>query len=123
MMRKKQSLRTKMKMKMKMKKMTAMNFNWFEAKTRGLNDWQKAELKHRWGTMHSVLSSRSRMERQVAGGSRAADTRVRRGERESCQQVRLRAEVELGRALPGAAGPAGLAGSLASRGHSAAWAA
>ena len=38
---------------------------WFEAKTRGLNDWQKAELKGKWGTMQSVLSSRSRMERVV----------------------------------------------------------
>jgi len=39
---------------------------WFEAKTRGLNDWQKEELKRQWGTMQSVLSSRSRMERVVS---------------------------------------------------------
>jgi type I restriction enzyme R subunit len=39
---------------------------WFEAKTRGLNDWQKAELKIRWGTMQSVLSSKSRMDRVVS---------------------------------------------------------
>jgi type I restriction enzyme R subunit len=39
---------------------------WFEAKTRGLNDWQKDELKKQWGTMQSVLSSRSRMERVVS---------------------------------------------------------
>jgi len=38
---------------------------WFEAKTRGLNDWQKDELKKKWGTMQQVLSSRSRMERVV----------------------------------------------------------
>lgn len=38
---------------------------WFEAKTKGLNDWQKEELKSRWGTMQTVLSSRSRMERVV----------------------------------------------------------
>src|SRR4030095_10979897 len=38
---------------------------WFDAKTKGLNDWQKDELKKRWGTMQSVLSSRSRMERVV----------------------------------------------------------
>jgi type I restriction enzyme R subunit len=38
---------------------------WFEAKTKGLNDWQKDELKKKWGTMQSVLSSRSRMERVV----------------------------------------------------------
>ncbi len=38
---------------------------WFEAKTRGLNDWQKDELKKQWGTMQKVLSSRSRMERVV----------------------------------------------------------
>lgn len=36
---------------------------WFEAKTRGLNDWQKDELKKQWGTMQNVLSSKSRMER------------------------------------------------------------
>ncbi|QDV85589.1 type I restriction endonuclease subunit R [Planctomycetes bacterium TBK1r] len=39
---------------------------WFEAKTRGLNDWQKDELKKKWGTMQSVLSSRSRMSRVVS---------------------------------------------------------
>jgi type I restriction enzyme R subunit len=38
---------------------------WFEAKTRGLNDWQKDELKIQWGTMQKVLSSRSRMDRVV----------------------------------------------------------
>lgn len=36
---------------------------WFDAKTRGLNEWQKAALRERWGTMQKVLSSRSRMER------------------------------------------------------------
>jgi type I restriction enzyme R subunit len=35
---------------------------WFEAKTKGLNDWQKAALREQWGTMQKVLSSRSRME-------------------------------------------------------------
>lgn len=38
---------------------------WFEAKTRGLNSWQKRALKDQWGTMQNVLSSRSRMERVV----------------------------------------------------------
>jgi type I restriction enzyme R subunit len=38
---------------------------WFEAKTKGLNDWQKEELKKQWGTMQHVLSSRSRMDRVV----------------------------------------------------------
>jgi type I restriction enzyme R subunit len=38
---------------------------WFEAKTRGLNAWQKDELRKKWGTMQVVLSSRSRMERVV----------------------------------------------------------
>jgi type I restriction enzyme, R subunit len=38
---------------------------WFEAKTKGLNDWQKAALREQWGTMQKVLSSRSRMERLV----------------------------------------------------------
>lgn len=39
---------------------------WFDAKTRGLNDWQKDELKKNWGTMQTVLSSKSRIERVVA---------------------------------------------------------
>jgi type I restriction enzyme R subunit len=39
---------------------------WFEAKTRGLNDFQKSELKKKWGTMQTVLSSRSRMEKVVS---------------------------------------------------------
>lgn len=38
---------------------------WFEAKTKGLNDWQKAALREQWGTMQKVLSSKSRMERVV----------------------------------------------------------
>jgi type I restriction enzyme, R subunit len=38
---------------------------WFEAKTKGLNDWQKAELKNKWGTMQHVLSSQARMGRVV----------------------------------------------------------
>lgn len=38
---------------------------WFEAKTKGLNSWQKEELKARWGTMQSVLSSASRMTRVI----------------------------------------------------------
>jgi type I restriction enzyme R subunit len=38
---------------------------WFEVKTQGLNDWQKAKLREQWGTMQKVLSSRSRMERIV----------------------------------------------------------
>ena len=39
---------------------------WFEAKTKGLNGWQRDELKKKWGTMQNVLSSRSRMDRVVA---------------------------------------------------------
>lgn len=38
---------------------------WFDAKTRGLNDWQKAELKKEWVTKQRVLSSKSRMHRVV----------------------------------------------------------
>ncbi len=38
---------------------------WFKAKTKGLNDFQLAELKKKWGTMQNVLSSRSRMEKIV----------------------------------------------------------
>jgi len=39
---------------------------WFEAKTKGLNDWQKDELKKQWGTMQNVLSSKARMDRVVS---------------------------------------------------------
>jgi type I restriction enzyme, R subunit len=40
--------------------------NWFEVKTKGLNDFQKFELKKKWGTMQMVLSSHSRMEKVVS---------------------------------------------------------
>jgi type I restriction enzyme, R subunit len=39
---------------------------WFEAKTKALNNWQKDELKKQWGTMQNVLSSKSRMDRVVS---------------------------------------------------------
>ena len=39
---------------------------WFEAKTKGLNDFQRSELKKKWGTMQVVLSSRSRMDKVVS---------------------------------------------------------
>jgi type I restriction enzyme R subunit len=35
---------------------------WFDAKTKGLNDLAKAQLKQKWGTMQRVLSSQSRLE-------------------------------------------------------------
>lgn len=39
---------------------------WFAAKTNGLNDIARAELKKRWGTMQQVLSARSRLDQIVA---------------------------------------------------------
>ncbi len=39
---------------------------WFEAKTRGLTEYAKTELKKRWGTMQKVLSSKSRLDKIVA---------------------------------------------------------
>jgi type I restriction enzyme R subunit len=39
---------------------------WFEAKTKGLNQWQKAELQRQWVTMQNVLSSKARIDRVVA---------------------------------------------------------
>jgi type I restriction enzyme R subunit len=39
---------------------------WFEAKTKGLNSFQKSALKQKWGTMQKVLSSKSRMDRVVS---------------------------------------------------------
>ena len=38
---------------------------WFEERTEGLTDVAKAELKKRWGTMQTLLSSRSRLEKIV----------------------------------------------------------
>ena len=39
---------------------------WFEAKTRGLNDVAIADLKKRWSTLQQVLSAQSRLEKIVA---------------------------------------------------------
>jgi len=39
---------------------------WFEAKTRGLSDLARVQLKQKWGTMQKVLSSQSRLEKIVA---------------------------------------------------------
>jgi len=39
---------------------------WFEAKTRGLTDVALAQLKQRWGTLKSVLSSKDRLEKIVS---------------------------------------------------------
>ena len=39
---------------------------WFEAKTRGLTDLARAQLKRRWGTLRTVLSSQDRLEKIVA---------------------------------------------------------
>lgn len=38
---------------------------WFDAKTKGLNDFQRSELKKKWGTMQHLLSSKSRMDKIV----------------------------------------------------------
>ncbi len=39
---------------------------WFEAKTRGLTGYAKMQLKQKWGTMQTILSSQSRLEKIVA---------------------------------------------------------
>ena len=39
---------------------------WFDSKTRGLNDVALAQLKKKWGSMQKVLSSKSRLEKIVA---------------------------------------------------------
>lgn len=38
---------------------------WFEANTKGLTDYAKAQLKAKWGTMQRLLSSKDRLERIV----------------------------------------------------------
>ncbi len=50
---------------------------WFEAKTRGLTDLAKAQLKQRWGTMQEVLSSQSRLEQIAADILMDMETRDR----------------------------------------------
>ena len=40
--------------------------DWFEAKTKGLNNLAKAQLKQKWGTMQRVLSSKSRLQMIVS---------------------------------------------------------
>src|SRR5437870_10358034 len=50
---------------------------WFEAKTKGLKDLAKAELKKRWGTMKKVLSCQDRLEKIVADVLMDMETRDR----------------------------------------------
>lgn len=50
---------------------------WFEAKTKGLTDLAKAQLKQRWGTMRKVLSSQSRLAQIVADILMDMETRDR----------------------------------------------
>ena len=50
---------------------------WFEAKTRGLTDLAKAQLKQRWGTMRNVLSSQDRLSKIVADILLDVETRDR----------------------------------------------
>ena len=50
---------------------------WFDAKTRGLNDYAKAQLKQRWGTLRKVLSSLDRLEKIVADILMDMETRPR----------------------------------------------
>ncbi len=39
---------------------------WFESNTKGLTDYAKMQLKQKWGTMQTLLSSQSRLEKIVA---------------------------------------------------------
>jgi type I restriction enzyme R subunit len=50
---------------------------WFEAKTRGLSDMAKVQLKQKWGTLQKVLSSQSRLEQIVNDILLDMDTRPR----------------------------------------------
>ncbi len=50
---------------------------WFEAKTQGLTDIARAQLKARWGTMQKVLSSQDRLERIVSDILMDMETRDR----------------------------------------------
>ena len=50
---------------------------WFDSKTKGLNDVAKAQLKQRWGTMQRVLGSQSRLDKIVADILMDMETRDR----------------------------------------------
>ena len=50
---------------------------WFDAKTRGLSDMARVQLKQKWGTMQKVLSSQSRLEQIVNDILLDMDTRPR----------------------------------------------
>lgn len=50
---------------------------WFEAKTRGLSDIAKMQLKQKWGTLQKVLSSQSRLEQIVKDILLDMDTKPR----------------------------------------------
>lgn len=50
---------------------------WFEAKTRGLSDIAKTQLKRKWGTLQKVLSSQSRLEQIVKDILLDMDTKPR----------------------------------------------
>jgi len=50
---------------------------WFDAKTKGLTDLARAQLKQKWGTMQRVLSSQSRLEKIVADILMDMETRNR----------------------------------------------
>lgn len=51
--------------------------DWFEAKTRGLSNLAKMQLKQKWGTMQKVLSSKSRLEKIVSDILLDMDTKPR----------------------------------------------
>jgi len=50
---------------------------WFDAKTRGLSDLAKTQLKQKWGTMQKLLSSKSRLEQIVDNILLDMDTKPR----------------------------------------------
>ncbi|MGR9052423.1 MAG: type I restriction enzyme subunit R domain-containing protein, partial [Gammaproteobacteria bacterium] len=50
---------------------------WFEAKTRGLSNIARTQLKQKWGTMQKVLSSKSRLQQIVSDILLDMDTKPR----------------------------------------------
>jgi type I restriction enzyme, R subunit len=50
---------------------------WFDAKTRGLSEMARVQLKQKWGTMKQVLSSHSRLEQIVSDILMDMETRPR----------------------------------------------
>ncbi|MEM7182983.1 MAG: HsdR family type I site-specific deoxyribonuclease [Spirochaetota bacterium] len=80
---------------------------WFNSKTRNLNEYQKAKLRQKWGTMQNVLSAKERIQRIVNEVAHDFETKPRISEEkgnailvassiyDACRYFKLFQETEL----------------------------